>query len=136
MTTFIPVAQNAIISDSVFESQMAGGFLTSELKNRVNRKYSNLLLNNYIPKILKENHVRICEDFQRVEKRIIYKHQFMSQFIELPDKNKICLNEELFEVGEILFSPQLFGFDYLSLAQVLSKALKVGGNNRRIPRST
>lgn len=104
---------------------MAGGFLTSELKNRINLKYSSLFVNDYIAKILKENHVRVCEGFQKVEKNIVYKHRFMSRFIELPDKNKIVLNEELFEVGELMFSPQLFGFDFLPMAHVLSKTLKV-----------
>ena len=104
---------------------MAGRFLTNELKNRINMKYKNLFLNDYISKILKEKYVTISKDFQNIEKNIVYQNRIMSRFIELPDKNKICLNEELYEVGELMFSPQLFGFDHSSLSKVLSKALKV-----------
>ena len=75
--------------------------------------------------MLKENYVTISKNFQKIEKNVVYENRVMSRFIELPDKNKICLNEELYEVGEMMFSPQIFGFDYFPISKVLSKALKV-----------
>lgn len=124
-TRFIPIVQNTIISDSVFESDLAGRFLTQDLKNRINLKYQHLFLDNYIPKILKEKFVCVAQDYKNLEKKVIYQNQFMSRFIELPDKNKICLNEEIFEVAESMFSPDLFGFDHSPLPVILAKALKV-----------
>jgi hypothetical protein len=109
----------------VFQSEVAGHFLTSEFKDRINLKYQSLFLDNYIPKILKEKYMRISKNFQKIEKHVLYQNNFMSRFIELPDKNRICLNEELYEVSETMFCPQLFGFDHMSLPSILAKALKV-----------
>ena len=126
-TYFIPFYDNYIIRDSIERSPLCGSMVTQHLKSYLERNgcyeisnFSDLQIKN-----LKEHNLQICPDYNLFFNQIIKKENFYWREIEMPDKTKLILKKEVYEIPEVLFNPSAYGFTGNGLPQKMFESIKV-----------
>lgn len=126
-TYFIPFYDDFIIKDSIERSPLAGKVLGVQFESFIKRMYNSTSkqLSRLEVQNLKESSLKICPNFLKYEKNIILKENFYWKTLILPDSTEITLKQEVYEMAEVLFRPNQFGFGGQGLAEKLMNLIKV-----------
>ena len=117
-----PIFEGYSIPNAIHRNDMAGRDITNHLVRLLSDK-GTILKNSAEREIVRELKEKLCfvslnyqEDMKNNEAKISEKYQ-------LPDDNFINLDKERFIAPEILFSPELSGYEFLSVDEMVYKSV-------------
>lgn len=120
-TQIISIIDSYIIKDLLKVSTIAGSFITEALKNKLNNR--GIFVNDYYYNYIKENYLFASQDIN-FENNILKKCSYFFEEVELPDGNKVKIENERFLVPEKLFhNPSYNKSKEGSLPELLSNVI-------------
>lgn len=126
-TYIIPICENFILVDAIERSELGGEIVTKGLQKHLLTFLPNLYnTTDFLSlQLIKENHLRLCTDFNRYDNPVLNKFNFFNTDVELPDRTRLTLGREIYDLCEPLFAPMRFGLDGLGISQKVCSSINV-----------
>lgn len=121
-TYVTPVSGGYILADSVQRSALGGRAIGEGLERLMRFSGCSRPLSPYETHLMKKKYLRIAPD-RKLRGVLAGEGGFYRSCI-LPSGERLALNEEVFELGELLFGPREFGLDGQGLAEKLLASVR------------
>lgn len=126
-TYIVPICENYILVDAIERSELGGETVTKGLQKHLLTLIPSLYKSSDFLSLqmIKEDHLRLCTDFNRYDNSVLNKYNFFNTDIELPDRTRLTLGREVYDLCEPLFTPSRFGLDGLGISQKVCASINV-----------
>ncbi len=119
-TEIVPIIEGYIISQGICNFPIAGHVLTKRFENTYKDIFDiNNVSNHYwMAQKIKEEYSQILPSSKEFEELISKKNNDKKEYI-LPDGNIVELGNEIYEIPESIFNPNIIGMETMNLPQVI-----------------
>ena len=131
-TEIVPIYEGYIMSDCINNFPIGGSHLTKEFINKYKNDFElyNVCNKYYMGQKIKEKFVEILPSHKEYED-IMNKSDMDKKEYFLPDGNVINIGNEIYEIPESIFHPEILNIKSKSLPQIIAESINNSGISTR-----